>query len=504
MKPSFIGKAIAVPVLLAASLFGWFGDRRSDADYAKIVSPERVLELHRLVEQSLVARATSLKLVKELESRPDSPLTGKDLKTLKSGTRYYLDLRDQLYRLAQAGEPLLKLSDRKLARHGLTPEDRLNGIMLSLAAALTLYDNYLLAAIIFEQDSRLRKLLNDPDQGFGVAANQLAEVTLSANSPRKRHRLRKAIRHYEGEMRRLETTPSTMARMRREQTFRFLHALIEGSPSYNFVKKIHVGEMALANFEFLGRVGIDMLKEARDEGINLISMGFGNTVGMYEARKGKLFRDHDAHAHLASQLRPLDMLVEKTPFRLTDSFIPGHFGHVAIWIGTESELRSLDLWDHPVVRPYHDLIRAATGPTGHHLPCLIVEALRSGVQLSTLADFMNVDDVAILRPIALVKDREIIRESLLLALRQVGKDYDFNFDVNTTEKIVCSELVYVAIPAIEWPTESTLGRDTISPDHVARLAWEGHPLQLVTFYHDGKLLPEAEQLAVMRSLMRGE
>ena len=33
------------------------------------------------------------------------------------------------------------------------------------------------------------------------------------------------------------------------------------------------------------------------------------------------------------ELRPFDILFEKTPFRLTDKFIPGHFGHVAIYIG---------------------------------------------------------------------------------------------------------------------------------------------------------------------------
>ena len=72
-------------------------------------------------------------------------------------------------------------------------------------------------------------------------------------------------------------------------------------------------------------------------------------MGLYEARKGKLHGKPAIQAALASQLRPLDLLLEKTPFRLTDAFIPGHFGHVAIWLGTEAELRELGLWEHPVV-----------------------------------------------------------------------------------------------------------------------------------------------------------
>ena len=115
---------------------------------------------------------------------------------------------------------------------------------------------------------------------------------------------------------------------------------------------------------------------------------------------------------------------------------------------------------------------------------------------------MNVDDVAVLRPVFDGEDREErIREALIMAFRQVGKDYDFNFDVNTTDKIVCSELAYVSFPSLDWPTEETLGRHSISPDNVAQLAWNDVPLRLVMFYHDGKRVPVDEQVATMRALM---
>ena len=91
-----------------------------------------------------------------------------------------------------------------------------------------------------------------------------------------------------------------------------------------------------------------------------------------------------------------------------------------------------------------------------------------------------------------------------MAFRQLGKEYDFNFDVNTTEKIVCSELAYVCFPQIDWPTEKTAGRHTISPDNIANLCWNGIPLQLITFYHDGEKVPKENQLALMKELMTEE
>jgi hypothetical protein len=85
-------------------------------------------------------------------------------------------------------------------------------------------------------------------------------------------------------------------------------------------------------------------------------------------------------------------------------------------------------------------------------------------------------------------------------LKQVGKDYDFNFDVETTDKIVCSELVYTVYTDIPWPTEKALGRYTISPDNVAKKALSDGSLNLVSLYHDGKEVT-ADRLGLLAQLM---
>ena len=69
--------------------------------------------------------------------------------------------------------------------------------MVSLGAVLTLYDNYMLGVVFFEQDKRLRKIINDPDMGFGLVANKLEEMTLAANSIENRHIIQRAISFYE-------------------------------------------------------------------------------------------------------------------------------------------------------------------------------------------------------------------------------------------------------------------------------------------------------------------
>jgi len=66
---------------------------------------------------------------------------------------------------------------------------------------------------------------------------------------------------------------------------------------------------------------------------------------------------------------------------------------------------------------------------------------------------------------------------------------------------VCSELVYLAYPEPDWPTDKIMGRYTISPDNVARKAVEGGPLKWVLLYHDGNGIQENRDQAFEKLMM---
>ncbi len=474
--------------------FDALADKLSGGVLPELVFREDLENLQLLVEQSLVARAEMLEISNRLRLNTDEPLSSRDLLTLKSGTESYLGVREQLYGIANAYECAVDVSDSTLVTYKINPDLRLKGLMLSMSAALTLYDNYLLGIVLFEQDDRLRNILNDPDMGFGLVANKLAEATLAANSVEIRHRARRAIEFYEQQK-------SSIIDAHEDSDFAYLMQLIDSSPSYNYVRKLRVGEIAANKFVAFERLTADTVSETTKDGFDMVSGLFGNTVGMYESRKGKLYGDEEAMRNIKSILQPLDIILEKTPFRLTDKLIPGHFGHVAIWTGSKAELIDAGVWDELLIQQYADQLSTDSDPNSKDQK-QIIEALRDGVQLNTLEHFINVDDIAILRPLFDETDaQELKKEALLMAFRQLGKKYDFNFDVDTTDKIVCSELAYISFPSVDWPTEKTLGRHSISPDNVAQLAWNNVPLELIMFYHDGKLVEESTQLARMKELM---
>ena len=93
----------------------------------------------------------------------------------------------------------------------------------------------------------------------------------------------------------------------------------------------------------------------------------------------------------------------------------------------------------------------------------------------------------------------------------MGKAYDFNFDTQSTNRIVCSELVYHAYGDVRWPTERKLGRVVVSPDNIAQEAVDDGPFSVALLYHDGQEIAEAPDRKLARliepqvvALARGE
>ncbi|MFA5203360.1 MAG: YiiX/YebB-like N1pC/P60 family cysteine hydrolase [Lentisphaeria bacterium] len=442
-----------------------------------------------LTLRSLDWRARGERFRREVSRRlATGVLTSADLAHLYHGGEDYvlLDRRwqalidcqgDEAWRRATpklAADPLMRLQTK-----------------LVLAAALMQYDNYAIGVQPFFSQPKLRRLLkNDHPEVDG----ELDAAARRFLNPITRQRLAGAVVWYRAE-------GGTMPAASPDEAF--LNDLIGNSAGYRFFSRA-LPERLVKEWETGGHAAVtfvgDLLLQFGNGTVHVTSATLGNTMGLVETRKGYL-RDLSAadRTALQTRLRPLDVLLEKTPFRLTDKSIPGHYGHVAVWVGGERDLRDLGLWDEPAVRPYHQRLQTGAG---------IVEALRPGVELNTLDHFLNIDDLLVIRPRPL--GRETARAALLRAFEQLGKAYDFNFDVESDRRIVCSELAFVVFPDVAWPTSKLLGRASISPDQVAVRALPGGAFEPMILYHDGveirDRLPEtlqcllAENRAALRAL----
>ncbi|MBC7430174.1 MAG: hypothetical protein H7336_16290 [Bacteriovorax sp.] len=193
---------------------------------------------------------------------------------------------------------------------------------------------------------------------------------------------------------------------------------------------------------------------------NWLSGVFGNIAGNVQWRKGYLFDNGPALDIAKNSLRPMDIILEKSPFVLTDKIIPGHYGHVAIYLGTRAQLEAIGQWNHPDIIPYQDDIEAGN---------TILEAVRPGVRLNSVEAFMNIDEMTIIHKLDEMDSPDAVAEQIRRGIDQMGKDYDFNFDISTLDKIVCSELIYIVFGNVSWPTRYRVGRPTVTPDDIAEV-----------------------------------
>jgi hypothetical protein len=144
--------------------------------------------------------------------------------------------------------------------------------------------------------------------------------------------------------------------------------------------------------------------------------------------------------------------------------MPGYWAHAALYVGTTNDLVRLGLdRDSRVAALWKQY--AARDAKGHEH--LILEAVPEGVRMTTLEHCIGVADAAaVLRP--RVKDEQI-REAIARAFSHLGKSYDFDFDFFSSDKLVCTELVFRCYDgSVQFPLVEVMGRRTLPPTELVR------------------------------------
>ena len=492
-----------------------------------------------LIEESLVWRIKTIAFYKELNEfmKENQPFPQNIQNRIFDGSIYYINLRQQSldyidkYNYLQPDYELEFSLDKPSGKSIKTPRwftewykhevvlvtinptDEFGQAFImemkaALAVALVLYDNFLVGIDPFQSDPQLRRKI---DQDRKQVRGRLNEIADNYYAWGNRIIMEKALALFNREQSWMNSEDAKEflssglgQKVINSEHRRYLDTLIKGSLSYENLSDLNWFQVYFNRARKRQRQRLDFYTLVKNEATGSISKGFGNLVGLVEFRKGKLFDNANVTQQVLKQLKPLDILLEKTPFRLTDTFIPGHWGHAAIWVGTPAELREIkkngkSVWDS-ISPEFQEFVS-----NGHS----VLEALRPGVMLNTLEHFMNIDDFGVMRrseSFSFSEEKKYYY--LMLAFQQVGKDYDFNFDVNTDDKIVCSELIYKVYPDDNWPTENTLNRWTISPDNVAERAVvpEGGPYKYIVpiLYTAGKQIEGdiESKRAVMHQLIK--
>jgi hypothetical protein len=172
---------------------------------------------------------------------------------------------------------------------------------------------------------------------------------------------------------------------------------------------------------------------------------------------------------IEAMLRPGDVLVTRRKRVLSNLFLPGWWPHASLYLGPPAEVRGMGVFVSPE--------RAARWVE----PLRVLEARKDGVRFRALADTLGVDAVAVIRPLL---GPEAIAEALTEAITHEGKAYNFDFDFFTSDRLVCTEVVYRAYDgagggAITISLTERAGRPTLSAEDLLDLAVAGRGFDVV-------------------------
>ncbi len=134
--------------------------------------------------------------------------------------------------------------------------------------------------------------------------------------------------------------------------------------------------------------------------------------------------DESDRDKLIKILRPGDVVVTRHDDALSNLFLPGYWPHAALFIGQHPEPNTLNEFQY-------------SGEVADEL-CFL-EAKKDGVRVRPFSETLAVDELIVLRSKLDDQDRQQVIER---GLEHAGKMYDFLFDFSTSDRLVCTEVIY--------------------------------------------------------------
>ncbi len=182
---------------------------------------------------------------------------------------------------------------------------------------------------------------------------------------------------------------------------------------------------------------------------------------------------------LRAKLRPGDIMIERRNWYLSNAFLPGYWPHAAIYLGGAAGIDELGLRDDPRVAPHLDRL-IERDHEGHER--VVIEAISEGVVMTSLEESIGGGDaVCVFRP---QLPPDVIADCVANAVRHHGKPYDFDFDFFSTDRLVCTEVVYQAYQEeLQFEVPEIMGRKALPALEIVK-KWDrerGDPNALLTF-----------------------
>lgn len=213
-----------------------------------------------------------------------------------------------------------------------------------------------------------------------------------------------------------------------------------------------------------------------------VQKNLANMMGeSYVSSRHAKFINLEQISELKKSLEPGDILVERRNWYASNVGIPGFWAHAALYVGNLQDMNTYFAEVFPMNghqnleellgSEYPELLKQYKNVDMNNHPYAVIEGKSPGIILQSLEESAHADYLGALRPRLSKKDK---LESILRAFGSFGKPYDYNFDFETRDELVCSELIYDAYQPIgekkglHFELTMTSGRKIISPNDMVK------------------------------------
>ena len=411
---------------------------------AALVADERTLV--NAIDSLRKLDADAVRLQADFQSRRRDFYTQSDNDAIRQAMLSYLACRTTLLSLVWKYQHHGEISDERL---------RLRAFLVLLASASAISDSSLRLVTQFGPHPDSVRKLNEADAAWGLPPGMFDRVKRSLLQAQAREFMEDSLADY-----RSVAASYTRLDLVKPAPFPGFHEVINRHAQSREQLLSLVAENKLTEpFKEAGR----MTRGLTYRGQAFVSTWLGSTR-FRQPRGGQLMIRPQQLAEFRAKLKPGDILVERQNWFLSRALMPGYWAHAALYVGTTNDLVRLGLDRDPRVAALWSKY-ASRDALGHEH--LILEAVPEGVRMTTLEHCIGVaDSAAALRP--RVTEGEV-GEAIARGFSHLDKSYDFDFDFFTSDRLVCTELVYRCYDgSLRLPLVDVMGRKTLPPTELVR------------------------------------
>ncbi len=469
--------ALAATLAVAALAYGWFKppampelappspdlrDHSASSLAGPIAADEAVLTELAAELDRLKLRVAGLRA--DFESGRRNFIRQEDNDAVRRSMMTYIACRTGLLRIVWKYRNFDQIRD---------PATRLRASLLALTAATSTYSASLDFVTQFMDSADAVRKLNEAEPLWHVPEGLFDRIQRNLVNDDLREQLEAAMELYHGWQPQFEANGLGGGSEVGDWHRRIARNLADIEAGREQLSGAHL-DVAIKGAKGLGKEGVYRTQ-------TFISYWIGKAK-VRAPREGQTLIHESDLEELLPRLQPGDIMIERRNWVLSNAFLPGFWSHTALYLGEPEQLEALGLKEDPRVAEHW---KAFTTPDekGHRLRS--IEALAPGVIFTSMEHSVGeADAVCILRPRISEADRA---DCIARAISHLGKPYDFEFDFFSTDKLVCTELIYRAFDGrIDLPLVEIMGTRTMPAMEIVRKFEREHDradaqLELIAF-----------------------